>query len=211
MENREDSQKKMLLSILGVAILVVAVVGISFAVYTTTKTSDYNEVDTGTVMVSYLESSSSINIANALPISDTDGKALTGTGKVFNFTVTTQATNALTVPYTISLTPDTTNNTLPNGNVKVWLTENGNTITSFGSNAKLVSNLTAINSGTRSGSFELLSANDVFVAESEAAKVHNYTLRMWVDIGTDLSTINGGESATYSATVNVDSQVTPIS
>ena len=211
MENREDSQKKMLLSILGVAILVVAVVGISFAVYTTTKTSDYNEVDTGTVMVSYLESSSSINIANALPISDTDGKALTGTGKVFNFTVTTHATNALTVPYTISLTPDTTNNTLPNGNVKVWLTENGNTITSFGSNAKLVSNLTAINSGTRSGSFELLSANDVFVAESEAAKVHNYTLRMWVDIGTDLSTINGGESATYSATVNVDSQVTPIS
>lgn len=211
MENREDSQKKMLLSILGVAILVVAVVGISFAVYTTTKTSDYNEVDTGTVMVSYLESSSSINIANALPISDTDGKALTGTGKVFNFTVTTHATNALTVPYTISLTPDTTNNTLPNGNVKVWLTENGNTITSFGSNAKLVSNLTAINSGTRSGSFELLSANDVFVAESESAKVHNYTLRMWVDIGTDLSTINGGESATYSATVNVDSQVTPIS
>ena len=211
MENREDSQKKMLLSILGVAILVVAVVGISFAVYTTTKTSEYNQVDTGTVMVSYLESSSSINIANALPISDTDGKALTGTGKVFNFTVTTQATNALTVPYTISLTPDTTNNTLPNGNVKVWLTENGNTITSFGSNAKLVSNLTAINSGTRSGSFELLSANDVFVAESEAAKVHNYTLRMWVDIGTDLSTINGGTSATYSATVNVDSQVTPIS
>ena len=36
MEMKENSQKKVLLSVLGVAILVVAVIGISFAIYQTT-------------------------------------------------------------------------------------------------------------------------------------------------------------------------------
>ena len=39
MEMKENSQKKVLLSVLGVAILVVAVIGISFAIYQTTFSS----------------------------------------------------------------------------------------------------------------------------------------------------------------------------
>ena len=45
MEMKENNQKKVLLSVLGVAILVVAVIGISFAAYSTVFTSNANTVN----------------------------------------------------------------------------------------------------------------------------------------------------------------------
>ena len=75
MEIKENSQKKMLLSVLGVAILVVAVIGISFAAYSATfDYGDANSIKTGTIMVSYTEPSNAINLEEAMPMSDTDGK-----------------------------------------------------------------------------------------------------------------------------------------
>ena len=62
---KENSQKKVLLSVLGVAILVVAVIGISFAAYTATFDTGENSISTGTIMVSYTESDNAINITNA--------------------------------------------------------------------------------------------------------------------------------------------------
>ena len=81
MEMKENSQKKVLLSVLGVAILVVAVIGISFAAYTTTFKSTANTVTTGTVMVSYNEPSQAINVTNAMPMADADGIAHIGLEK----------------------------------------------------------------------------------------------------------------------------------
>ena len=49
----ESGSKKVLLSVLGVAILVVAVVGISFAAFSFTNTSDENSIQTGTITMSY--------------------------------------------------------------------------------------------------------------------------------------------------------------
>ena len=51
MEMKENNQKKVLLSVLGVAILVVAVVGISFAIYSTSFETGANSISTGTVTV----------------------------------------------------------------------------------------------------------------------------------------------------------------
>ena len=75
MEMKENNQKKMLLSVLGVAILVVAVIGISFAAYSTFFKSEANSVTTGTIMVSYDESGSAINVADAMPMTDENGAA----------------------------------------------------------------------------------------------------------------------------------------
>ena len=63
---KENNQKKVLLSVLGVAILVVAVVGISFAIYSTSFETDANSISTGTVMVSYTEPTNAINITDGV-------------------------------------------------------------------------------------------------------------------------------------------------
>ncbi len=205
MEMKENSQKKVLLSVLGVAILVVAVIGISFAAYSTTFKSDANSISTGTIMVSYTESNNVINIPDAMPTSDAIGSALSGAGKTFDFTVSTKATNALTVPYTITLTPDA-NNSLKNDEVKVYLTKGGVAVSETpATDAKTVSALAP--SDGRAGSFVLHTDSDVYTKTGEEAKTSSYVLRMWVaeNVAVDNTT-----SKTYKAKVNVDSAVTPI-
>lgn len=203
MEIRENSQKKVLLSVLGVAILVVAVIGISFAAYSATRYSAENTISTGTLMVSYQEDSNAINITNAMPLSDDLGKAMTEDTEMFTFSVSTKATDAISVPYTISLTPSA-GNTLTNAQIKAYLTKDG---TAIGA-PKLVNQYTAITQGTRNGSYLLYSATDTFTSGNSATKDTTYVLKLWVDSNVDLSSAT--ESYTYSATVNVDSNVTPI-
>lgn len=202
MEIKENSQKKMLLSVLGVAILVVAVIGISFAAYSATfDYGDANSIKTGTIMVSYTEPTNAINIDDAMPLSDANGKALEGTNKTFDFSVSTQATNALTVPYTISLTK-VAESTLGDDEVKVYLTKEGAEVLA----PTLVSNLTA--NAARSGSKTLYTTQDVYNGTEKEAKITNYVLRMWVD---EKVTVDASTKKTYKALVNVDSAVTPIS
>lgn len=198
---KENSQKKVLLSVLGVAILVVAVIGISFAIYQTTfDSSNSNSIATGTIMVSYTEPTNAINIADALPMSDEDGKALSGSGNTFDFTVSTKATNALTVPYTISLTK-VADSTLTDDEVKVYLTKDGSPVVE----PTKISALGAF--ASRGDSKTLYTTQDVYTTTDEPAKTSNYVLRMWID--KDVA-VSGDASKTYKAKVNVDSTVTPV-
>ena len=209
MEMKDNSQKKMLLSVLGVAILVVAVIGISFAAYTTTFKSDANTVTTGTIMVSYNEPSSAISVLDAMPISDADGKAQTGSGK-FDFTVSTKATNAISVPYEINLTKVTTGTpaftSMADNQVKAYLTKGGSAVTETGANGAFISSLTA--STVRSGAKVLHTDSDTFAAGNTTATTTNYTLRLWIGHDISYADVTGKE---YHAKVNVDSHVNPMS
>lgn len=200
MEIRENKEKKVLLSVLGVAILVVAVIGISFAAYTTTfDSATANSISTGTIMVSYTEPTNAISILDAMPLSEEDGKSLSGTNNTFDFTVSTQATNALTIPYTISLTKDA-NNTLLDSQVQVHLTKDGTEVVA-------PVRVSALAAHSRDNSVTLYSTNDVFTATGQEAKTTNYVLRMWV--AKDV-TVDATNKKIYKAKVNVDSAVTPI-
>ena len=197
---KENGQKKALLSALGVAILVVAVVGISFAAYQSSfNSTSANSVSTGTIMVSYTEPTNAINITDAMPLSDANGMSMTGAGKTFDFTVSTKVNNALTVPYTITLTKVNTSTLLDN-QIKVYITKNGSQVVA----PTLVDNLT--DSAVRNGSKVLYSDSDVYTNNFTQITT-NYVLRMWID--KDVS-IDSQNSKTYIAKVNVDSAVTPI-
>lgn len=213
---KENNQKKMLLSVLGVAILVVAVIGISFAAYSTFFKSEANSVTTGTIMVSYDESGSAINVADAMPMTDANGAAQTGTG-VFNFSVSTHADNALTVPYEINLTKvtnDCTDTNTPEGcyasmadnQVKAYLVKGETPVNETTSAGTLISDLTA--STVRSGAKVLHKDQDVYSTTGESAKTTNYTLKLWIEHDVDYSAVTGKE---YHAKVNVESHVNPLS
>lgn len=87
--NNSNQSKQVLLSVIGVAILVVAVVGVSFAFFSYVNTStNANTVKTGTI--SFSSTITDFQLTNAFPISDEIGSNATQTeeGKVGVATVT---------------------------------------------------------------------------------------------------------------------------
>ena len=205
----ENSSRKVLLSVLGVAILVVAVIGVSFALYATSSTGNNNSISTGTITMSYTEPSNGINLTNALPISDAEGKSLKGEGNVFTFTVSATASGTVTVPYEINITKDSST-TLADGAVAVYLTKGTTTETEVVAKKLMSQVVTTANKSTyRTDSYKLYSTNVVYqngtVKTGEATTTYN--LRIWVDANADADAI---KDQTYKLFVNVDSKVNAI-
>ncbi len=72
--NNTDS-KNILLSVIGVAILFVAIVGISYAIFVYVKNGNTaNTISTGKISMLYTESDNTISITNAIPTPDSTGK-----------------------------------------------------------------------------------------------------------------------------------------
>ncbi len=65
--SNSNSSKQILLSVIGVAILVVAVVGVSFAFFNYTRSGAANQVKTGTIM--FESTQTRINVENVFPVS----------------------------------------------------------------------------------------------------------------------------------------------
>ena len=64
--SNSNSSKQVLLSVIGVALLVVAIVGVSFAFFNYTSTGQTNTVRTGTIM--FDSTQSTINVSDVFPI-----------------------------------------------------------------------------------------------------------------------------------------------
>ena len=205
----EDNSRKVFLSVLGVAILLVAVVGVSFALYSTSSTGKDNSISTGTITMSYTEPENGILLEHALPISDAAGKQLTGPGKVFTFTVATTASGTVTVPYEINITKETS--TLADSAVAVYLTKGTIPTEEEVVAKKLMSEvvLDSNKSKIRPTAYKLYETSVAYenghVTTGEATTTYN--LRIWVDANADAETIKSQE---YKIKVNVDSKVNAI-
>ena len=101
---KKSSSKQVLLSVLAVAILVVAVVGVSFAFFTYSKQGEtVNTITTGTLVFSYNEPENGILLEDAVPMSDSDAKTTLVSGRnVFDFTVTSTINGNATINYEIT-------------------------------------------------------------------------------------------------------------
>lgn len=99
-----DKIKKNLLSVSGIIILVVALVGLSYVVfnYKDIINATNDKINKGTITMSYAEPTTIINITNQLPVSDVTGAGYTD---YFEFVVSTNAIGKLKIPYEISITP----------------------------------------------------------------------------------------------------------
>lgn len=151
--SNSNSSKQVLLSVIGVAILVVAVVGVSFAFFNYTRTGAQNTIRTGTI--TFNSSNSAISITNVFPIAKsavaTDTNNV-GTGTVtitgstnytngIDFTVTAEevssniGTAAGKLPLSVKVTADSglnsvTANGSNSGSMTINSYEDGSTITS---------------------------------------------------------------------------------
>jgi len=205
----ETNSRKVFLSVLGVAILLVAVVGISFAAFSDTFTGDSNSISTGTITMSYTEPVKGIELTDALPVSDATAMGWNESGKVFPFTVVAGASGTIVVPYEIVV--EKVEGTLADEAVKVALTkgETGSegapiysgTMKNFLDNAAEPSFNEARNG-------KVIHTETVSFVEGQDAPTNatqKYNLRIWINEAATVS-----EEQDYKVLVHVDSAVSPI-
>lgn len=207
---KDNNSKQVLLSVLGVAILVVAVVGVSFAAFTFSQTGvKENIITTGTISMSYSEPENGITLSDAMPMEDATGKALSDTNQTFDFSVsaTINGSGTTTINYAITAVtePDTV---LTDEYVKVYLTDKGNSDNQILA-PTVVSSLPKTSSdasGAPDGQYKL--KDGTFTTNA----TNQYRLRMWVskDYPIDQQNVDTGSGApgkqTYKLRVNVYGQ-----
>ena len=114
-----DDSKQVLLSVFGVALLIVAIVGISYAIFAfSAKSRVDNTVRYGGITFEYLEGDSVIDINDALPVSDEVGVKQT---KSFDFQVSSAIRGNTTVFYEVRAKSLTVDNKIDNQYVKIYL------------------------------------------------------------------------------------------
>ena len=177
MGDNNNNSKQVLLSVLGVAILVVAVVGVSFAAFSYSKTGEQvNTITTGTITMSYSETTNGINLTNALPMSDSVGMKLNEENQFFDFTVNATITGDITINYAITATKELDSD-IPDDGVKVYLTDMDGDADSQILAPTKVSELDVTSSDVSGApDDQFLLTSDTFSSSNS----HDYRLRMWV-------------------------------
>ena len=201
--NRNDdnnTSKQVLLSVLGVAILIVAVVGISFAAFTYSKAgSTVNTISTGTVTMSYTSANNGINIENAEPITEAQGKVLTGENQTFDFTVTANIKGNTNIDYEVvavksdtsgtGTTIPTPTNPIPDENIRLYLEESSDGTSNYTEVlAPTAFSPTTSTVGAPAGTMRLVSGTFTGNTDGTAVEIKKYyRLRMWVDTSYNVS------------------------
>ena len=114
-------KEKIILGVLAV-LLIVTIVGVSYAAFTFGKTGrNLNTMTTGIMQMSYEESSNVIKMTGALPTTDTTGKVRLNEGEYFDFTVSSTIQGEAEINWEIAA-EDFSSNTFDGKNVKLYLT-----------------------------------------------------------------------------------------
>ena len=210
----QDKRKKIVLSVLGIIMLILITIGVTYAVFIYTKLgATENVVTAGTLKFLYTENATGgrgISISNALPVTDETGKNYMDESQVFDFKVEGTNTGNDEIPYEVTLR-QSSDSTLSNSVVKVYLTD-----TTSESETELVkptfySALKPTSLVTEEGIIE-----KTIYQDTVGAKVNNYSksfrLRMWIDNNTNFSATGEDENGNliypyngkkYTITVNV--------
>lgn len=195
-----NSGKQVMLSVLGIAVLVVAVVGVSFAFFTYSRTGEQNNLITsGDLSFAFADGTSTIKLENHFPITTAQGLALTGDGNVCDFTVTGNISGG-SITYDIYAVPgdapEGKTKALKDSEVFVNIKRTGTapegmTFTSATGDtaAKAISKLDGATGMKKLGTGTITSVSKV---------TSTFQVRMWVD--SSVVTIGAAASDTYTTT-----------
>lgn len=172
-----NSSKQVLLSVLGIAVLVVAVVGVSFAFFTYSKSGEKNNtLTTGSIFFNFIEGNA-INLTNQFPIDDKSGKALTADGNgVLDFSVKGYDGSGTGIDYTITAVEgeaEAGKTRFKDSEIKLYLTGAAATTNNFSTPA-VVGTDGALTDGV------VLAKGKITATTSTAEQTDSYELRMWI-------------------------------
>lgn len=117
----QTESKQIILSIVGISILIIAFVGISYAAFHSSLFSNLsNGISTGTISVSLKENSDVISMSNAMPMTDEKGMSLND-NNVYVFKVQSNLSPKTTLNYEVSLQKEDSKDMLDNNLVRFYL------------------------------------------------------------------------------------------
>ena len=207
-----NSSKQVILSIVGIAVLVLAVVGASFAFFTYSRTGTSNNViTTGSINFSF-EEENSLALVNRFPQEDADGKnndklsfkvfgSISSGGVDIGYDVYAIAGD---VVYTdangniveSTATGATARERMADDYIKVYVT--GSTTSTSDTLTVASPYNTGGTAGDSANGFKIASGT---IKADGTVHTHNYTLTMWVD---STVTISDTEEATFRASEITD-------
>lgn len=121
MSREEKDNKRMIFTVVSLLLLVIVVIGVSYAAFSYAKRgSKENVIKTGTITMTYTEGSNKISINNAVPMEDSVGKLLSNNDQVFDFTISINIIGNTTIAYEVTAEKDDTS-TLGNNDVRIYL------------------------------------------------------------------------------------------
>ena len=203
--------KQIIVTVLAIVSLIVITVGVSYSFFTYTREgTTENVIKSGSITFLYTEVSKvgrGIELSDAYPISDEEGKMQTGEGKVFDFKVTSTTSSSTSIPYEVTARKKA-DSTLDEEAVKVYLTEVDGE--KKGILLDKYSNLEQTSVNVPSGTVEKTIYTGIVPANNSNYE-KNFRLRMWIDNSIDFSPVkdeSGNDvypynNKTFTLTVNV--------
>ena len=194
-----DKKKQLLLSIGLVLILVLMIIGISYAAFKFTGLGKKpNTITTGAITMEYEESTNTISMTGALPTTDATGKVRLTAGEYFDFTIKSNIQGNANINWEIAaedITPSSAKK-MAGKNIKLYLTKLNGDKEEEVMAPKVYNATTSANTktGRPSGVMSLATGT---MSTSETT---NYRLRMYVD--EDYNPQGDGGGLSFSVKIN---------
>ena len=199
-----DKKKQLLLSIGLVLILVLMIVGISYAAFKFTGLGNKpNTITTGAITMEYEESTNTISMTGALPTTDATGKVRLTAGEYFDFTIKSNIQGNANINWEIAaedITPSSAKK-MDGKNIKLYLTKLNGDKEEEVMAPKVYNATTSANTktGRPSGVMSLATGT------MSASETTNYRLRMYVD--EDYNPQGDGGGLSFSVKINAYGKV----
>ena len=197
MEMENKSNKKEIIIIGLMLLLVIALIGVSYAAFRFTGVgSKLNTITTGSITMSYEESDNTISLNGALPTTDKTGMVRLNPGEYFDFTVSSTITGDVNINYEISA-KEVGDGTIDGSNIKLYLTR----LTDDGE--EQVMSPRVYTEESTSNNFTGRPANEMslYTSSMSSSESNKYRLRMYVDEGYNPQ--GDGGNLTFSVKINV--------
>ena len=195
----ENNSKQAILSIVGIAVLVIAVVGVSFAFFTYSKQGTTNNViTTGSIAFEFTETTNGLTLTNQFPQTVEEGK----TNDTFDFKVTGNIPTTMSpIAYTVYAVPGAAvadKTRMKNSEIDFYLTTTGGTVaTAYATGAAVGDTIDTTGLQIASGT----------IPASGSAVEHSYSMTMWVNDTVTISDTDTTKTYRASATGTGDRAV----
>ena len=204
-ENRRskmEKKKELIISITAIVVLVLAIVGVSFAAFNYSRTGEkVNTITTGAISMTYTETSNVINIDGALPATDATGMARLKEGEYFDFSISSTIQGTVNINYEISAKDITVlegdEQKIDGSHIKLYLTKLN------GSEEEALMSPKTYNEETSANDYTGRPVGEMSLYQSSmtSSETNNYRLRMYVD--EDYNPQGDGGGLVFAVQVNV--------
>lgn len=209
MEKDRDNKKTLILSIIGILVLVIAVVGVSFAMYTFTGSgNEINTIQTGTITMN-IDPDNNFEFTNEYPMTDEEGIAQTDNVGTIGVSGTWSSTVPMTIYYDLGVVIVSEGATLTDDYIKIALLKGDEVIvgTADDTTGALTEGVVLSSLASTAGPNNLVKTYGLAGGTlSTSGTVDNYTIQAWVSDQYDLAIDPDNTTADQDASGTLDDQ-----